>query len=494
MNRFAKSCICALMLLCILSGMLGCTSNQVDVKSIETENGYIRMDFAESNGSTLKGLGTELDPHLLRSINTQYGVTEKDWELVCQRVEAMHLQKIRVMVMPEWFEPQNENSDPYDMDMDAFSWDNEDMASLYKVLDLAEKNGIRVNLTLWGAHASQNSWLAVPGTKHWISPPNNLDEWSENFCALLKYLVEVKGYTCIEEIIPFNEANPAYYVKDPSEVNIEDYAKMIINLAERMQTEGIRDYANLVVGDDGGVPSWVLENVQHPQISQVADGYSTHVCLSMYYNLREITDYAKMLVDTVKEQSDKPLFISEFGASFRFDDATWEEDLDSFERGLTIGKMMTVFFGVGASGMEHWCLFDQYYGENAPMYRGLWAFKDRDWKIYPVYYALSAVTQHTQIGSVLYAGQTRDTEIAGTALQGDNGWAYLLVNETMLPQKVAIVNSNVSEQTMNSYVYSESTIPADGSLALPSSGTVTMKDHVIYYEIPANSFVVLSEN
>ena len=481
------------MMIAILPGCNTEDNNIIDVSKIETESGYIRMEFSEATGYKFEGMGTELDPHLLRSINTNYGTTEEDWEMICERIRAMKLQKIRVMVMPEWYEPKNENDDPHNLDMSAFSWDNEDMRSLYKVLDIAQEEGIRVNLTLWGAHASKQSWLAIPGCVHWVSPPNDLDEWSENFSALLKYVIQEKGYTCVQEITPYNEPNPAYYVKDTSEVNIEDYAEMVVNLDARLKTEGIRDLVDLNIGDDGGVPSWLLENVTHEELKEVGDSFNSHVYRSVYYNLRELTDLAQTLSGMVKENTDKPFKVNEFGAKFQFDDNSYGEALDSFERGMLIGKMATTFMGEGCVAMCHWCLFDQYYGQGAFMYRGLWAFKDKNWEIRPAYYAITMITQHTYPGSDMYKGITTDVQIAGTALESKNGWTYLLVNESPLPKKVAIINGNIAAGTYNIYAYTEDRVPSDGSLTLTSSGTVELKENVIYYEIPANSFIVLSD-
>lgn len=496
-----KRSVCILLAAAALMSLVSCGAaggkGPKDVTKIKTESGYTRLEFSEANGVAYDGIGAEFDPHLMRSINTIYGVTEADWDRVVERVTAMKLQRARVMVMPEWFEPKNENDDPFDTDMDAFSWDNKDMNALYRVLNLAEANGISIILTLWGAHASHNSWLAVPGCVHWVSPPNDLDEWSENFCALLKYLMEVKGYTCVKSIIPYNEPYPAYYVKDLSEATIEAYSEMVVNLEARMRTEGVRDYVDLLVGDDGGIPQWLMENVQDPGITQASDGFSIHNYFTVYQTLQEIRDTAEMYIKSVRNSeanADKPIYAAEFGAKYPFDDATWDERLTYFDRGMTVGKIVTVYLGLGVSGMSHWCLFDEYYGEGSPMYRGLWGFINRDWEIYPAYYALAAVTQHTQVGSSVYQGQTRDMELAGTALRSESGWTYLLVNESALPKKVAIVNGNIGSETLNCYLYTEDGVPTDGSLALPSSGTVDMTGNVLYYEIPANTFAVLSEN
>lgn len=44
------------------------------------------------------------------------------------------------------------------------------------------------------------------------------------------------------------------------------------------------------------------------------------------------------------------------------------------------------------------------------------------------------------------------------------------------------------------YLYSSETLPTDGSLALNAVTEVNMNNGAITVEIPANSFVVLSQN
>ena len=58
------------------------------------------------------GLGCEWDPKLLLPVNLERGVTDQDLELIKQRMSEMGLQSVRMMIMPEWFEPQNDNGDP----------------------------------------------------------------------------------------------------------------------------------------------------------------------------------------------------------------------------------------------------------------------------------------------------------------------------------------------------------------------------------------------
>ena len=69
--------------------------------------------------------------------------------------------------MPEWHEPQNENNDPMDMDLSAFSWDNEDINSLFMVLDAAEEYLSLIHILLalhWSLSLKEQDWYYLCGS------------------------------------------------------------------------------------------------------------------------------------------------------------------------------------------------------------------------------------------------------------------------------------------------------------------------------------------
>lgn len=488
-----KNRVLALILVVVLMTSLlgGCAKK---AESITSEEGYIRVEFNDANEHVLDAIGAELDPHIFRQINVDQGFSEDDWKLICARIKTMKLQKIRMMIMPEWYEPKNENDDPFDTDMDAFSWNNQDMYSVYRVLDVADEMGIKVNLTIWGAHASEGSWLAYETGAHWISPPNNLDEWNENICALLRHLIDDMEYGCITDITPYNEPPDAYYVHNQSEINFtDDYKVMVLSLEERMRKEKIRDYAELCTSDDGTRPEWLQTCVSDKEFEAVSDRFNSHCYkFSIHSELTQIVDYAKTLLNIVKPTG-KQFTLNEFGAKGGAGDYENDGVMDTYERGLLYGKIMTVFLGEGASGMLHWCLFDEVYGSSGIMRRGLWKYLDDDWELRPVYYAVSMVTQHTQTGSKIYKGNVTDTKMAATALQNKNGLTYLLVNEDAMPKKVALVNGRAKDGKYDIYEYSESNMPTDGlTPSVPKNGVAETKGNVTYVTIPANSFLVVT--
>ena len=77
----------------------------------------------------LDAFGVEWDPHFWRSYNLlsmddDFNVStvgEQDWALIAERARELGIQKIRIMTLPGWYEPKNDNDDPFVTDFDAFT-------------------------------------------------------------------------------------------------------------------------------------------------------------------------------------------------------------------------------------------------------------------------------------------------------------------------------------------------------------------------------------
>ena len=128
-----------------------------------------------------------------------------------KRVKEMGLQSLRVMVMPQWYEPKNDNPDASKIDWHNFTFNSVEMQSLYKVLDMAQEQNMEVTLVLWGAPPGH--FLAEGNYGNWVVAPTNYEEWSENFSALVQHLLNNKKYTCVKEITPINEPDWSYIIK-----------------------------------------------------------------------------------------------------------------------------------------------------------------------------------------------------------------------------------------------------------------------------------------
>ena len=95
-----------------------------------------KLSVGKKTGVKLRAIGAELDPHFLsQNVTRNDGAKAEDWDrIVVKRVKEMGLQSLRVMVMPQWYEPKNDNPDASKIDWHNFTFNSVEMQSLYKVL------------------------------------------------------------------------------------------------------------------------------------------------------------------------------------------------------------------------------------------------------------------------------------------------------------------------------------------------------------------------
>lgn len=71
----------------------------------------------------------------------------------------MQLQSVRIRFYPEMYERGNDDNDPESFDYDSpnVDFDSIEMNYLYKLLDVFEKNGVKVDLSWYGCRTTFQS-------------------------------------------------------------------------------------------------------------------------------------------------------------------------------------------------------------------------------------------------------------------------------------------------------------------------------------------------
>src|SRR5690606_15482818 len=128
-------------------GLLGVLA----LTTCQSHGPYVDVAIGEATPVKLEAVGAELDPHFFaQNLTRNDGAKPEDWQHVMRRVKAMELQKFRVMHLPQRYETINDNDDPHTTDYSRFAFDPPEMQSLYKVLDLAQEQGLAVCMVVWG--------------------------------------------------------------------------------------------------------------------------------------------------------------------------------------------------------------------------------------------------------------------------------------------------------------------------------------------------------
>ena len=462
-------------------------------------SGVTEMALSDTpNAHPINGFGCEWDPKLLYAPSIEKGASAADLELVAERIELLNIARVRVMVLPEWFEPRNDNDDPAVTDFSAMHFESagklNEMESLWAYLDVCEEKGVKVTLTWWGASTgTANPWLAAKGVTDWVSAPNNLDEMAENVSALLRYAVAGKGYTCIDSVILQNE--PYYsYQTAPGTVDFENYAEYYKTVRARLDKDGLGGIA-LIGSDDSTDFGWYQNAVG--ALSDTVQGFNSHS-----YNFRA-ADFllGEKIRDFTAQRTaltDKPFFYGEFGDGSTVG-AYSTLTVDDYERGLFLGIHAINTLKAGSTGSLYWPLHDVYYysgpendGNNGGlMHMGLFGFKTEEWKIRPTYHAWGLICNAALSGNEVYdvTGETDWLEAVATKTPSGH-WSVLADNRTPSAQTIRLDAAAIGADLALT-VFSEDAVTGEQTLIQPSA-TVSPEDGVYTFELPGMSFAVLS--
>lgn len=485
-----------------LSAVIACSSASYEVRTP-----------LSSTGVRLEGLGVELDPHFLsQNVTRNDGATPDDWKnIVERRVEMMNIQRFRVMLQPHWWEPVNDNSDPQVADESKFTFDSPEMKSVYAVLDLAERTGAGVTLVVWGCPAycsyieegvpsqGQRHFLCNKNGTNWVTAPEDNEEFAENFSAVVKHLIEVKGYKCVKEITPFNE--PDGNVCEP-----DQYIEIVKALDRRFRKDGIRKKVRFNISDNTDCRRFFLKECAD-NLADYADIFNSHTYMCGYECPNSYAyGWEKDNIDVVRKTG-KNHFIGEFGSNLCVG-ASRQKDINWYKRGVLITRNCLNFLNAGAVGASYWSLIDQYYNKNASYEEmqqlGLWRYKKsvyqgadaegckEDYQPRPNYYAYSLLTRFVRKGDEVYPLDLQNEYAIGSAfLSEDGGWTYVFANGSEDDLEFNLFNANDKNQgEYDIYRYTEDGLPEDDSMLSPC-GVLKASGKSYRISLPAQSVLLL---
>lgn len=462
--------------------------------------------------TTLLGMGVELDPHFLsQNVTRNDGAKPEDWdEIVVERCKMMRIERYRVMVLPHWWERENDDDDPSNYNWDAFSFNNREMESLYAVLELAQETGADVTLVLWGCQINASNlkegWLGrhflADDGENWVTGTCDVQEFAENFTALLKHLVEVKGYTCVKEITPYNEP-------DGNVTAFSEYVKVCNALSARLTREGLDTRINLNLSDNIDSDFGWLSNTA-AYLGGLAGVMNSHTYIFGYETPNStVTAWERRNADKAAEAG-VPHLVGEFGSN-QCVGASRQRDINLYKRGVLMARHVANFLNAGAAGASYWSLLDQYYGKNesyAQMQQlGLWrymqqAYIDKDdlgnlrgnYACRPQYYSYSLITRFIRKGSTVYPMNMGDEFIAGTAIRSEDGkWTYLIANNSDSAHSWRITNTHDGGmENCRIYLYQEGSLPRSGKMIEPS-GILKSRNGAFEVCTPAQSVLVFTQ-
>ena len=206
----------------------------------------------------------------------------------------------------------------------------------------------------------------------------------------------------------------------------------------------------------------------------------------------------------------KAHFIGEFGGN-QCVGATRQKDIDLYERGVLMTRIVINLLNAGASGVSYWSLIDQYYGKDADygamQQLGLWKYVKKtyasepyyndiksDYEVRPQYYAYSLLTRFIRPGAEIYPIATPEEWYAGTAVRNTNGkWVYVFANGMDQEKAISLINQHTQTKgNYQVYRYIKDGLPTTDQMLAPDAQPLKVNDKILCL-LPAHSVIVLKQ-
>jgi hypothetical protein len=248
----------------------------------------------------------------------------KAWEQVGRHAQWLGLDWVRVEFDQRMYEPER----------GRFDWDNDEMRTLYRILDWCETNHADVFLTQMFAHVE---WNKLPGQDALKSAPKSVEDFAEGLATLVDHLLNKRRYTCIRWLCIVNE--PGISLWWVGECPLSDGLKA---------TRKALDAKGIALPLSG--PDSVNGAMLNAEFDKFIGAYDTHtyqvIGEQRWKVLAQWSEWA--------HARKKPFFLSEFGI-----DPPWGDRPKSYPAVLLAAETVLYGLSVGVDGFNRWSFLNR---------------------------------------------------------------------------------------------------------------------------------------
>ncbi|MCM0083597.1 hypothetical protein L4X63_18585 [Geomonas sp. Red32] len=412
------------------------------------------------------------------------GVNEEDFNTISSRVSSLKMPVCRIMVLGSWCY----------LGGGKYNWNSDSMKWLYKQLDLCQRQGIKVILCSWGAGGSAaTSWLNIPG----ITGPDD-PQYAQVIGAIVDYLVNTKGYSCIKYFSAGNEPD----------LELANNWPMWKNLVVRVNAEFTKRGLDRKVTFSGPEVS----QGQHGdtwlsgcggQLPDIMGAYSVH-------NYATRTDVKNGIVENLflqKRQllrnasavaASMPIFVSEAGMQDDQVLPSGNRHIAEVDYGIFMADYGVQAARSGVSSVLAWMLEDNGHKD---FFWGMWSDKKSGMYVRPWASSWSLLTRYFPYSSTIYRVQQPNmmrilvARVPAKSNLHSLDYSLCLVNRDTTTHNVN-VNLAIAKaelRTFKHYVYSDSAVATDPAFPnLNVSTEIYNTKRPITIACPPNSVTVLT--
>ena len=415
-------------------------------------------------------------------------LSEKQWDRLLSRIDFMHLGYIRCIMRPYTYclgfkddVPQyiwDENASPVSGDSSALrgrvmglphnrvfpdaEWKRlatRQWNDLLRILKFCQERNIRVMFGDW--------WFPTDENFYYMSTDD--PKYARIIADCVKYLVEDKGFTCIQQYNMGNEVNI-----NPPGYTWEKWSTGIKNLYKKFEELGLREKVALV-GPDGGYWQglWFNETLNELEDEVSVLDYHWYIDKDWLLTNRVEDEMRMMRFFTSLTRPDIPVVFGEVGVRDGHNTHTDQHmGISKFVYGIGMADIAVQAMRAGWSAVTAWDMDDamHYHDTGDTKVWGFWNSvgmkqgRPQDEEIRPWYYTWSLLSRSFPKGSeILYCNSFRENGINGVAVKTPDGdLSFAVVNNREFAQKVTLKIPNVTNcPDINKYVYFEEDRPVD---------------------------------
>lgn len=436
---------------------------------VTTKNNiFIKVNPHVFINNNFYGFGVETLPWLWTRENEEAGVNAEDIKFNLQRIREMRLPITRIFVPWETWNPS--------VDYQTFTWESDEMRSLYKTLDVYQETKTKVILVTV-------DWLKDP-------PWKNVKASAGAVLKLLEYLVKVKGYSCIQFWTLTNEPELTYGWLN--KMPFENYVQ--IHRWVRKGLKARKLSVEIIVSDDVECNEWFQKSLQ--SLHKVADIFDSHLYLYPR-QINTVPDFFRERLTEIKRTSKRniPFFLCEFGFRGTNFSSCVNNIMGDYEYGLYVADLCIVALNSGVDSASLWCLhqirlINKINPEGGKMMRiGLWAYKDKQWQPFPIFYLYSLFTRYIKSNSKIVKVEVSSPDtLKAACVEYAGNYSIFITNLTDQKENFFIEGIN-SNKDFIKYIYTKSRFPVGGNNPLKIESQVRIKGY-LEDTIPAQSVIL----
>ncbi|MHC5084987.1 MAG: hypothetical protein ACYSOV_05220, partial [Planctomycetota bacterium] len=422
-----------------------------------------------------------------------FDVSDADWQKVFERMDYLKMPFTRIMVdWTNFFEGLDADGSP------QYSFESQKMRNTYKLLDYCQANDITVMFGQWGwintvLHAEGQNWDIQPDSK--LHARMSAD--------LIDYVVNKKGYSCIQWFDPINEPDGFWSSCDG---DWPLWTRVAKQLHQELITRGLT--AKIRISGPADVyMGWIPKALDDKELHEVIAVYNEHKYLwNKDVVAGQLETQTRQQVNGIQTKDPgKQYFAGEVGFLDGKNKKDQNVEVKNFWYGVSMADAAIQMMRGGASGFLAWYLDDamHWHGDsdgpieqisNAYEMRKIWGMWNilgaehgdpQDEAPRPWFYPWSQLSRNFPAGAkILDVPPTGIDHLRVTAAKissKDTGHlSVAVVNNSDQPKSVKIVVPTAKQEVaLNTFEYFD----ADNDNKVDSwQKTLDSSGHVIYPE------------